>query len=94
MDIPAFFETFSLLHDLGECLSLLIFIMDDKSSPANGNGNNNRHHHHSCGGGGWQACFGSNYDAVALYRITLGIMLCIELISRFQYLHPFYSDEG
>ena len=65
--------------------------MGDKSSPNAGNGNNR---HHNSGGGGWQACFGSNYDAVALYRITLGIMLCIELISRFQYLHPFYSDEG
>ena len=68
-------------------------MMGDKSSPNAGNGSNNNRHHNS-GGGGWQACFGSNYDAVALYRITLGIMLCIELISRFQYLHPFYSDEG
>ena len=43
---------------------------------------------------GWTAMFGSNYEAVALYRISLGIMLLIELVSRFQYLHPFYSDEG
>ena len=62
-------------------------MMGGKSSPSYGNGSN-RHQRY---GGGWQACFGSNYEAVALYRITLGLMLCIELISRFQYLHPFYS---
>ncbi len=44
--------------------------------------------------GGWTAMFGSNCEAVALYRISLGIMLLIELVSRFQYLHAFYSDEG
>ena len=44
--------------------------------------------------GGWAAVLGSNYEAIALYRISLGIMLLIELVSRFQYLHPFYSDEG
>lgn len=37
---------------------------------------------------------GSNLEAVALFRISLGSMLLIELVSRFQYLHPFYSDEG
>mmetsp|Transcript_5295 Transcript_5295/g.7723 ORF Transcript_5295/g.7723 Transcript_5295/m.7723 type:complete len:513 (-) Transcript_5295:73-1611(-) len=44
--------------------------------------------------GGWAAILGSNYEAIALYRISLGIMLLIELVSRFQYLHPFYSDSG
>ena len=44
--------------------------------------------------GGWKAVFGSNNEAVALYRISLGIMLFIELASRFQYLHAFYSDGG
>ena len=44
--------------------------------------------------GGWAAMLGSNYESIALYRISLGIMLLIELVSRFQYLHPFYSDEG
>lgn len=43
---------------------------------------------------GWRAAFGSNSEAVALYRIALGIMLLVELTTRFQYLHPFYSDEG
>ena len=37
---------------------------------------------------------GSNAEAVAIYRIALGVMLLVELTTRFQYLHPFYSDEG
>ena len=45
-------------------------------------------------GGGWKYAFGSNDESVALYRICLGLVLSVELISRFQYLHPFYSDEG
>lgn len=44
--------------------------------------------------GGWSATFGSNHEAVALYRISLGILLFLEVASRFQYLHVFYSDEG
>lgn len=44
--------------------------------------------------GGLASMLGSNAEAIALYRISLGIMLFIELVSRFQYLHPFYSDEG
>jgi hypothetical protein len=44
--------------------------------------------------GGVNAMMGSNLEAVALFRISLGSMLLIELVSRFQYLHPFYSDEG
>jgi hypothetical protein len=44
--------------------------------------------------GGWKYAFGSNDESVALYRMCLGLVLCVELISRFQYLHPFYSDEG
>ncbi|KAL7538891.1 hypothetical protein ACHAXR_008869 [Thalassiosira sp. AJA248-18] len=55
------------------------------TSSGRGGGNNS---------GGWMATFGSNNEAVALYRISLGIMLFIELASRFQYLHAFYSDEG
>ena len=58
----------------------------------NGNSNSN-------GGGGyrgdrWKAALGSNLESIALYRITLGVVLCVELSSRFQYLHAFYSDEG
>jgi hypothetical protein len=45
-------------------------------------------------GSGLNAAFGSNFEAVALYRISLGVMLLVELVSRFQYLHAFYSDEG
>ena len=43
---------------------------------------------------GWNAAMGSNAEAVAIYRIALGVMLLVELTTRFQYLHPFYSDEG
>jgi hypothetical protein len=43
---------------------------------------------------GWRATFGSNPEAVAAFRISLGAILLVELITRFQYLHPFYSDEG
>ncbi len=45
-------------------------------------------------GSGLNAAFGSNFEAVALYRISLGAMLLAELVSRYQYLHAFYSDEG
>jgi len=45
-------------------------------------------------GSGLKATFGSNFEAVAMYRISLGIMLFIELVSRYKYLHAFYSDEG
>ena len=43
---------------------------------------------------GWKCAFGSNDISIALYRISLGCMLFVELITRFRYLHPFYSDEG
>ena len=46
------------------------------------------------GSGGWRAALGANPEAVALYRITLGAVLLVEVASRFQYLHAFYSDEG
>lgn len=45
-------------------------------------------------GSGLKAALGSNFQAVALYRISLGVMLLVELVSRYQYLHAFYSDEG
>jgi len=37
---------------------------------------------------------GSSVEALALFRISLGILLVIELILRFRFLHVFYSDEG
>jgi len=43
---------------------------------------------------GLRSMFGCNYEAVALYRISLGVMLLFELVTRFNYLHAFYSDEG
>jgi hypothetical protein len=44
--------------------------------------------------GGFRAVFGCTYEGLALFRITLGILLVIELTTRFRSLHPFYSDEG
>lgn len=38
--------------------------------------------------------FGCTYDALALFRISLGLLLTCELVLRFRFLHPFYSDEG
>ncbi|CAB9499499.1 Inherit from NOG: HTTM domain protein [Seminavis robusta] len=37
---------------------------------------------------------GCTYESLALYRISLGLLLVLELVSRFRFLHPFYSDEG
>ena len=45
-------------------------------------------------GDGWKSLFGSNRESIALYRIFLGIVLSVELMTRFNYLHPFYTDEG
>jgi len=36
---------------------------------------------------------GSHFH-LALFRISIGLLLLIELILRFRFLHPFYSDEG
>lgn len=43
---------------------------------------------------GFRAVFGCTYEALALFRISLGILLTLELVTRFRFLHPFYSDEG
>lgn len=44
--------------------------------------------------GGWRAVLGCNEKALALFRITLGCLLTLELILRYRFLHVFYSDEG
>jgi len=44
--------------------------------------------------GGLRAAFGCTQEGLALFRISLGVLLVFELVTRFQYLHPFYSDEG
>lgn len=44
--------------------------------------------------GGWQAVFGCTYEALALFRVSLGVLLTCELLLRFRFLHVFYSDEG
>lgn len=42
----------------------------------------------------WKCVFGCTPEALALYRISLGVLLLIELLLRFRFLHPFYSDQG
>ena len=42
----------------------------------------------------WKTVFGSTYESLALFRICLGSLLTLELILRFRFLLPFYSDEG
>lgn len=37
---------------------------------------------------------GSTVEALALYRIAMGVLLVCELVLRFRFLHVFYSDEG
>ena len=44
--------------------------------------------------GGWKAMFGSTVEALAIFRISLGTLLVMELVLRFRFLHVFYSDEG
>lgn len=42
----------------------------------------------------WKAVWGCSYESLALYRILLGGLLTLELLLRFRYLRPFYSNEG
>ena len=42
----------------------------------------------------WKLVWGATPEALALYRIFLGGLLTLELVLRFRYLHPFYTDEG
>lgn len=44
--------------------------------------------------GGWSAVFGCTYEGLALFRIVLGLLLTVELMLRFRFLHVFYTDEG
>ena len=43
---------------------------------------------------GLHAALGAPLESLALYRITLGVLLFAELALRFNYLHAFYSEEG
>lgn len=43
---------------------------------------------------GWKAVAGCSTKALASFRIALGSLLLIELVLRFRFLHPFYSDDG
>jgi hypothetical protein len=42
----------------------------------------------------WKLVGGATLESLALFRIGLGLLLTLELVQRFRYLHPFYSDEG
>jgi hypothetical protein len=37
---------------------------------------------------------GCTYESLALFRIAIGILLTLELLLRYRFLLPFYSDEG
>jgi len=41
-----------------------------------------------------QLAFGCNLKALAIYRITVALVLLAELSLRYRFLHAFYSDEG
>lgn len=43
---------------------------------------------------GWKPVFGCTYESLALFRVALGVLLTLELVLRFRFLRPFYSDEG
>ena len=43
---------------------------------------------------GWQAALGCTFESLALFRISLGLLLILELVLRYRFLLPFYSNEG
>jgi hypothetical protein len=43
---------------------------------------------------GWRAVCGCSSEGLALFRISLGFFLTLELVLRFRVLLPFYSDQG
>lgn len=43
---------------------------------------------------GWRAVLGCTYESLAAFRICLGMLLTLELVLRFRFLLPFYSNEG
>ena len=42
----------------------------------------------------WKIVLGATLPGLGLYRVCLGSLLTLELVLRFRYLHPFYSDQG
>ena len=44
--------------------------------------------------GGWKIIWSCTHNSLRVYRIGLGCLLTLELILRFRYLRPFYSDDG
>jgi hypothetical protein len=43
---------------------------------------------------GWTAVLGCSTQALAMFRVSLGLLLTLELVLRYRFLRPFYSDEG
>jgi len=43
---------------------------------------------------GWTAVAGCSLRALAVFRIALGALLVTELVLRFRFLRPFYSNQG
>jgi hypothetical protein len=42
----------------------------------------------------WKGVLGCTYASLALFRITFGLLLTVELLLRFRFLYPFYTDHG
>jgi len=42
----------------------------------------------------WDLVLGCNIKSLSYFRITLSILLTIELLLRYEYIHAFYSNEG
>eukprot|EP00557_Chaetoceros_sp_GSL56_P014107 CAMPEP_0176483438 /NCGR_PEP_ID=MMETSP0200_2-20121128/3919_1 /TAXON_ID=947934 /ORGANISM="Chaetoceros sp., Strain GSL56" /LENGTH=511 /DNA_ID=CAMNT_0017879841 /DNA_START=44 /DNA_END=1579 /DNA_ORIENTATION=+ len=51
-------------------------------------------HKASSTAGGLRAVLGCNLKALALFRISLGFLLLLELLLRYRFIHVFYSEEG
>jgi hypothetical protein len=43
---------------------------------------------------GWVGVWGCSGRSLVAFRIGLGMLLTVELLLRFRFLHPFYSDQG
>ena len=45
-------------------------------------------------GTSWRRAWGCTSQSLALFRIVLGLLLTVELVLRFRFLEPFYSETG
>ena len=42
----------------------------------------------------WKGILGCTYASMSLFRITFGLLLTVELVLRYRFLVPFYTDHG